>query len=110
MTLAEITVPSPPRRSVKVTFVAVLPGFTIATPRLRDRRPLTVAKSTVWVVTTPGRTPACVAPKPKVSKTTNPPVEGEVWAKAGVDKRQAQRTMNNNLRIGGSFPKCRVLI
>src|SRR4051812_6463503 len=103
MVFAELVVPSPPRRSVMVTFVATLPGFTIATPMLRDRRGFAAAKNTVWVAMLPGRTPARVASAatadPKVSKTTSPPVaelDGEVCAKAAVDSRQRQRIVNND--------------
>ena len=53
---------------------------------------------------------AAPAPKPKVSKTTSPPVEGELWAKAPADKRQIQKTVNNNLRMDVPFQNVEYLL
>src|SRR5207237_3416121 len=91
MVFADVVAPSAPWRSVIVTMAVTLPGLTIATPRLRDRRALEEAKSTVWVVITPARTLACVAsaasPEPNVSKTTNPLGEPGVWARTPVERQ-----------------------
>ena len=66
-------------RSVIVTFTVEPFGFTIATPRFLESRPLLSMKRMALVVRAAGSTPACEAPpsaplprKPNVSKTTSP--------------------------------------